>query len=1662
MGKGYGAFGRRACLGACIASIALALCVPGIAFAANTATFGSAAPKSGSSTTATRPTISVSVHDRYGVKGSGSYSMTLDGKTVRPTISYSRRGDYSGFKLTYKVASNLSAARHTVVVKVKDLKRRSSSYTWSFTVLDTVAPVTTSDLALTYEGMASIHLYPTDNVSVAHTYYMLDGGPQTPYSGVISVPAVDAYTPLHTLEYWSVDARGNEEARHFTSFFVTQSTAVNHALPTLAADALCTLSGCHGTITGTNMKADLESIHAALGCAPCHAGDAKPTDDCTTCHGADGGHRPHPAQTASETITINSVDYGEHACSECHAADLPAIHGGVTSCVKCHPDPASSGTKGVYTCGQTGCHAATSTLPQHGKIDAAHTLSLTPSCIASTCHTGGTDVAAIHGVAGGPGCAACHGPGKTPSTKCSTCHAAGTYHLSAIPHHTVVPAACSQPGCHHTSGDVSVIHAAVGCAVCHNGKPLTTDCATVGCHPAPHTAAPLDASALHVAPQLPCISSGCHVTNVLVIHRGNCADCHGVGKTPSTNCYTCHSNAHANQSAAHVIADDCTASGCHQGSAATIHKDNCTRCHFQSYPASTKCADCHSTVDHTTLHDVSDRTDACAQCHAGTNLTKIHPTCSICHSSKDSAVVAAIAGHDKLCSACHAGHDLPALHASNLDVTTGTITVAGVGTATHSCSECHASDDLRTLHGEDGSNNSCAKCHTTDVKTTLGGDGTWGKGCTQGNCHAGTSTVPMHGSLSTAHVSDTAAQCTTGSCHGGGGVTNVAVIHSVVTGHGANGCGVCHDANPAHTPTLDCQAAGCHKDAFPPTTHAGHESTLTAGSIAITGLTTYTYSCSDCHASVDLQVLHTGCASCHGGANPAGSLPVGDYDCTQAGCHATGSTQPMHGTLGTVHTSAVAAGCTTGSCHGGGGVTNVAVIHSGVTGHGEHGCGVCHDANPAHIPNLDCQAAGCHKDAFPPATHGSHDSTLTSGSIAIAGLTTYTYNCSDCHASTDLQVLHTTGCATCHAGANPAGSLPAGDFDCTQAGCHAGGSSQPMHGALASVHSSDTAAGCTTGSCHGGGGVTNVAVIHSGVTGHGDHGCGVCHDANPDHIPNLDCQAAGCHQGAFPPATHGSHDTTLTSGTIAIVGVAGSSTYSCSLCHATTDLQVLHTTGCVTCHGGTNPAGALPAGDFDCTQVGCHAVGSTQPMHGDLATKHAAPAAAQCTTGSCHGGGGVTNVAVIHSVVTGHGTNGCAICHDSNPAHTPTLDCQSAVACHQGAFPPASHGSHDTTLTSGTIAIAGVAGSSTYSCSLCHATTDLQVLHTTGCVTCHGGTNPAGSLPAGDFDCTQVGCHAVGSSQPMHGTLGSVHTAAAAAGCTTGSCHGGGGVTNVAVIHSAVTGHGTNGCAICHDSNPAHTPTLDCQSAVACHQGAFPPATHAGHESTLTAGSIAVAGVGTSTYNCSDCHATNDLQVLHTSCATCHGGANPAGSLPKGDYDCTQAGCHAVGSSQPMHGGLTTAHTTTTTVGDPYNVAVGTSVAAIHSAVVGHGTNGCGSCHASGTPSTTCATCHTSMAAETSAHGDRVYNDCNGGGCHSDCEDSGCHDGWSQAGSYEMSSDLPSLHAGVKTTPAGNGWYSGQHTNGCLTCHTPGSATITPCVNCHNTDYMNSDYNGMG
>jgi hypothetical protein len=1561
-------------------AIALAVIVPtAIAFAASTASFSSRTPASGSSSYAAQPTVSVIVYDVNGVHGAGTITMTFDSQSVVPGVTYIVAGSfnpktgYRRFKVSYRPPSALSVGRHTVAIRVKDLKGKVSTSSWYFTVLP---PYQAQFSSATPATSAFVGPNPTVSVvvydkygisgSTAYRSMTIDGvlkpTTMTRLSGTTKSRlsyAVPASAPLtngpHTVAVMVKDAQGH-------SFLYTWTINVDTAPP------VTTMAGGFPIYyTGLTDRIQLSATDSGSGVAHTYyILDNGPLTEGTSVFAVFG--------LGSHTLTYWSVDkLGNVEARNTATSTVTALH---------------------------------SLLSQYQSLD----------CFAAGCHvdhdntTTTPSVTAIHAAVPGRhdnGCGICHSGVGIPTADCATigCHSPTDAYPVADPHSAhhpsimstlTVPSGCTRDTCHGTTLVSSYTHPT--CQTCHNSTdPVVQAAIAAGIATGTPTAATCETCHLHM----------------------------NGGATPS---YTA---IHASGDASHAVSGSCFSAGCHSADVSVTHTqgDNppgCTACHPNAThttagPPSTNCDQCHTGIaaihSFTHANAAGTQSSTCVSCH-GSDLPTVHASLGcFCHSDPSLAATMAtlIASGQAQCTDCHnTVHDLVGAHASTIGSTSATITIAGVGYV-EPCSMCHAVSDLRTIHG-----NNCDACHLTDVDATLGG--AWQKGCAQGNCHAGTSPIPMHGNVTAAHAtsSSVTASCGGSGCHGT--VTDAAAIHAA---HG--GCADCH-ANPDHAASLVCST--CHPDT-PHNLVTAHAATLTTVDITINGNDYGLYACSTCHTSADLRTLHggdTGCANCH--PNPADQV-MGTWNgtCTQGGCHSADSTMTVaqHANVDSAHDtpSSVTTSCGSvngASCHGD--VSDVAVIHAN---HG--GCADCH-ANPNHAASLVCST--CHPDT-PHNLVTAHAATLTTVDITINGTDYGPMPCSTCHTSNDLPTIHNGACTDCHttpADTTPVDSVLGGTWNkgCVQGGCHGTTATMPYHGGgnLGVDAAHDTPSSVTTacgGSvCHGT--VTDAAAIHAA---HG--GCADCH-ANPNHPASLVCTT--CHpdtphdQTAAHASTIGSASATITINNIDYGPVA------CSMCHAPVngaeDLRTIHRQGqngnCGWCHltdVETTLGGPWQKG---CVQGGCHSLSSIDPIHASVSTMHDTPSSVTTSCGgpTCHGD--VSDVAVIHAA---HG--GCADCH-ANPDHAASLVCST---CHTDT-PHDLVTAHAATLTTVDITIDGT-DYGPIACSTCHTSNDLPTIHG-GCTDCH--TMPSGT-PGVDTlltttpwngACVQSGCHDATSTMPYHGGssagLDAAHATPSSVTTSCGSANGAschGDVSNVAAIHAS---HG--GCADCH-ANPNHAASLVCST---CHTDT-PHDVPGAHNANLPSGgmTITINGNAYSTTGCGECHRSSNLLSIHNNtCTDCHttpADATPVDTVLGGTWDksCTQGGCHDTTATMPYHGNggtasIGTAHDTpssvTTSCGGSTCHGDVTDVAVIHAS---HG--GCADCHGISAPhaaSLVCSDCHTDTPHNLgTAHAATIGSTnititVDGTGYGFTCSD--CH----------ASSDLPTIHNGAcidcHTSPAGS------------------------------------------
>ena len=126
--------------------------------------------------------------------------------------------------------------QHYIYYFTEDNAGNFSTETYLFTSIDEIAPTTTvspsGDLqGSTYYSKVSITLNASDTggSGVANTYYTVDGGAQTTYTGSAFTVASIA---THTVKYWSVDVAGNVESQHTLTFTIAPDTASTLTAPT--------------------------------------------------------------------------------------------------------------------------------------------------------------------------------------------------------------------------------------------------------------------------------------------------------------------------------------------------------------------------------------------------------------------------------------------------------------------------------------------------------------------------------------------------------------------------------------------------------------------------------------------------------------------------------------------------------------------------------------------------------------------------------------------------------------------------------------------------------------------------------------------------------------------------------------------------------------------------------------------------------------------------------------------------------------------------------------------------------------------------------------------------------------------------------------------------------------------------------------------------------------------------------------------------------------------------------------------------------------------------------------------------------------------------------------------------------------------------------------
>ena len=182
----------------------------------------------------------------------------------------------------------------TVGTSVADLAGNDTSATSPPVSIDRFAPITSADAPTSWTNQSTtVHLIALDSLSgVHHTSYILDGAAaQNGNSVIISTEGV------HTLEYWSVDNAGNEEAHHTATIEIDQSN------PTITASQLPDANGGgwnNSDVTVTFTCADQVGLSGIKSCT-------QPQSVTTDGLGQQvaGNAEDNAGNTASTTHTVN-------------------------------------------------------------------------------------------------------------------------------------------------------------------------------------------------------------------------------------------------------------------------------------------------------------------------------------------------------------------------------------------------------------------------------------------------------------------------------------------------------------------------------------------------------------------------------------------------------------------------------------------------------------------------------------------------------------------------------------------------------------------------------------------------------------------------------------------------------------------------------------------------------------------------------------------------------------------------------------------------------------------------------------------------------------------------------------------------------------------------------------------------------------------------------------------------------------------------------------------------------------------------------------------------------------------------------------------------------------------------------------------------------------
>ena len=621
---------------------------------------------------------------------------------------------------------------------------------------------------------------------------------------------------------------------------------------------------------------------------------------CDACHGTNGLDEAHAGNveamhTAAGSAGCGSTGAGCHPSSDLSAVGEPQSGGLHASCLRCH-DWTRSGGNMAYsptasTCGDgRSCHSGgyspvTSVHVSTDGTDAHHTAGTSQARMSFTdtasgvvsecadchsmtlgyeharpnasiarntclgCHNASESTAQVvkwsweTGFAN-RGCEACHGVQGMPARHAGIekAHAAQQIDRNGKPTEMY----CTRSGC-HGSGDVRVIHAGIGCAMCHSADGdivarKTMTCGGVDGQDACHTGADkhYDMDAKHQAAQLDrygdaaeeyCNRPGCHASgDVRELHpeaRCSTAGCHVEGGPTYMTCGgvdgqdACHTGAdkHYDMDAKHQaqqldrnsneVEEYCNRPGCHaSGDVRELHPEaRCSTagCHLEGGPTYMTCGGaeglegaCHTGADKHYDMDAKhqaaqlDRYGDAAEeycnrpgCHASGDVRELHPEarCSTAGCHVEGGPTYMTCGGVDGQDACHTGADKH--YEKDAKHQAAQLDRYGDPVAEY-CNRpgCHASGDVRSIHS--ATSCSTAGCHVEGGPTYMTCGGVDG----QDACHTG---ADKHDDMDAKHQAtelDPAGIATPGTCV-------------------SSGCHGTVDARSLH-PTAHCSTSGCH------------------------------------------------------------------------------------------------------------------------------------------------------------------------------------------------------------------------------------------------------------------------------------------------------------------------------------------------------------------------------------------------------------------------------------------------------------------------------------------------------------------------------------------------------------------------------------------------------------------------------------------------------------------------------------------------------------------------------------------------------------------------------------------------------------------------------------------------------------------------------------